>query len=882
MTKNDEVLKLHQRIAELEQTLLDRRQVEKELHQRVEIYEQILDALPNLVTCKDAESRLIYANKAFCDFYGLTKEQLRSRELTADLLNHGDFTRESIVDDTYILETGQTIHIPEEAVTRYDGQVHLFNTIKVPIFNHEGKVIKIVDASHKILATKRIETALTESSIDPAIGDSEQTDQLINTITYLSNQIIERKQTEESLQSLIAATASVTSKEFYPVFAQYLAKALGVRYVIVAEASAWEGETPVRAKVISFWAADKLGENFEYDLVNTPCESIFTKETLQENQGISCYPQNVQSFFPKGEALAALGGESFLGVALIDPTSGKPIGHICFIDNKPLAKEQWAKAIMGIFATRVTAEMERQRAEEALQQSQMQLQLSHQTLGDYNRTLEEKVAERTQQLQEQNALLQQEICERQKAEEAAQSANQAKSRFLASMSHELRTPLNGILGYAQILKRDQTLNEQQKHGLGIIHQCGEHLLTLINDILDISKIEAQKMELHASNFHFIEFLEGIVEIFRVRAEQKGISLIYEQHESLPAGVQGDEKRLRQILMNLLGNAIKFTEAGEVVFQVTYQEDKIRFQVKDTGIGMAPEQLEEIFLPFYQVGHSHRQLEGTGLGLAITHQLVEMMGSELKVNSVLGQGSVFYFDVDLPEVLDWVYFSKGDEGKIIAYKGSKQKILVADDNEEIRALMVNMLAHLGFEISEATDGQDCLNKALEIKPNLILMDLIMPVMSGLEATRQLRNLPEMAGTIIIATSASVFDFNRQKSLESGCNDFLPKPILIQELLEKLRFHLALEWVYEEGSAESEVKSHSPNIAPAEDIIAPSAEELAVLFDLAMMGDLRGIMERATQLEEMNQDWVPFAANLRQLAKGFKEKKILYLIEQYMNQ
>ncbi|MBW4681112.1 MAG: response regulator [Microcoleus vaginatus WJT46-NPBG5] len=882
MTNNDELLKLHQRIAELEQTLLERRQVEKALHQRVETYEQILDALPNLVTCKDAESRLIYANKAFGDFYGLTSEQLRSADLAADLLNNSDFIPESIVDDTYILETGQIIHIPEDAITRSDGQVHLFNTIKVPIFNDEGKVVKIVDSSHKILATKHLETALAEISAEPASGDNEQTAQLTNTITYLSSQIIERKQAEESLQSLIAATASVTSKEFYPVFAQYLAQALGVRYVIVAEASAWEGETPVRAKVISFWATDQLGENFEYDLENTPCESIFRKETLQEQQGISCYSQNVQSFFPKGEALAALGGESFLGVALIDSTSGKSIGHICFIDDKPLVQEERAKAIMGIFAARVTAEMERQRAEEALQQSQMQLQLSHQKLEDYNRTLEEKVEERTQQLQEKNALLQRQICERQKAEEAAQSANQAKSRFLASMSHELRTPLNGILGYAQILKRDQTLNEQQKHGLGIIHQCGEHLLTLINDILDISKIEAEKMELHPSNFHFLEFLEGIVEIVRVRAEQKGISLRYEQHESLPAGVQGDEKRLRQILINLLDNAIKFTEAGEVAFQVSYQEDKIRFLVKDTGMGMTPEQLEEIFLPFHQVGHSHRQIEGTGLGLTITYQLVQMMGGELKVNSILDKGSVFYFDLNLPEVSDWVYFTQGDEGKIIAYKGAKRKILVADDHEEIRALMVNMLSHLGFEILEASDGQECLNKALEVKPDLILMDLMMPVMSGLEATRRLRNLTDLAGTIIIAISASVFDFNRQKSLESGCSDFLPKPILIQELLEKLRFHLALEWVYEERSAASEVKSHSPTIAPAEPLIAPSAEELAVLFDLAMMGDLRGIMERATQLEEMNEDWVPFASNLRQLAKGFKEKKILYLIEQYMNQ
>ncbi|NQE32587.1 hybrid sensor histidine kinase/response regulator [Microcoleus asticus] len=489
-----------------------------------------------------------------------------------------------------------------------------------------------------------------------------------------------------------------------------------------------------------------------------------------------------------------------------------------------------------------------------------------------NATLEAKVAERTQELQEKNIDLQ-------KAEELAKAANSAKSEFLANMSHELRTPLNGILGYTQILKRQKNLADQEKDGLNVISQCGEHLLTLINDILDLSKIEARKMEIHLSNFHFSEFLEGIAEICNIRAEQKGISLIYEPITQLPIAVQGDEKRLRQVLINLLGNAIKFTEKGGVAFKVGYQDGKIRFQVEDTGVGMAPEQLQDIFLPFHQVGDANRKVEGTGLGLAISRQLVQMMGGEIKVKSTLGQGSIFCFDLDLPEVSEWATnAAKANAHTIVGFKGGKRKILIADDKWQNRSIVAGMLQPLGFEILEATEGQDCLNKAGDFKPDCILMDLMMPVMSGLEATRRIRKSPGQTKLVVIATSASVFDFDRQQSVEVGCNDFIPKPIRIEELLEKLRTHLELEWIYEENLEEIK-KAEGEKKSLSSELVAPPDEEIAVLFNLAMMGDLRGIAEQATKLEQLNEQWVPFATHLRQLAKGFEEQQILEFIKKY---
>jgi predicted ATPase/signal transduction histidine kinase/CheY-like chemotaxis protein/tRNA A-37 threonylcarbamoyl transferase component Bud32 len=506
-------------------------------------------------------------------------------------------------------------------------------------------------------------------------------------------------------------------------------------------------------------------------------------------------------------------------------------------------------------------------------------------LEDYNRTLEEKVKERTLELEAKNLHLKQEIHERQKAEEAAAAANQAKSDFLANMSHELRTPLNGILGYTQIFKKDKNLTNQQKNGISIIHQCGEHLLTLINDILDISKIEARKMEIYPNDFLFTTFIEGIKDLFRIRAEQKGLTLNYQTLSLLPKSIRADEKRLRQILINLLGNAVKFTEKGIITLRVSYYQEKLQFQVEDTGIGIAADQLEEIFLPFQQVGEYSRNTEGTGLGLAISRQLVELMGGELKVESTLGKGSLFCVDLDLPEVFPDPDATHLVEGNIIGFKGSKKKILIVDDQLANRSVLVNLLQPLGFKVVEASNGQEALNKACKFKPDCILMDLVMPVLDGFEATRRIRKLAELAEIVVIAVSASVFNMDQQQSREVGCNDFLAKPIRETNLLEKLRIYLGLEWVYEDKSEVKNIKEEQQNSLTTSSltrqtaIVAPPAAEIATLLNLAMMGDLKGIVEQAAKLEALDQQLLPFTTHLRQLAKSFKVKQVLDLIKQY---
>jgi|GEM_PF-3763645 len=506
------------------------------------------------------------------------------------------------------------------------------------------------------------------------------------------------------------------------------------------------------------------------------------------------------------------------------------------------------------------------------------------------------------------------------AKESAETANRAKSEFLANMSHELRTPLNGILGYAQILIKDKRLTVKQRESVAIMQQCGSHLLNLIDDILDLSKIEARKMELHASDFHFPSCLKSIAEMIRVRAEQKDLDFHYEPLAPLPTFIYADEKRLRQVLLNLLGNAVKFTDSGSVSFKVSVVEaslatdedrdrahpinplplsQKLRFQIEDTGIGIAADRLGEIFLPFEQVSDRSRHHEGTGLGLAISYQLAQLMGSQLKVSSTLGEGSVFWFDLPWEEGAG-VAISPYDY-PIVGFVGLPRKILIVDDKKANRAILFDLLEPLGFELLEATGGRDCLNKVVEFQPDAILMDLIMPDMDGFETTRQLRQLflqqeddyPASSPNAlngqsrprIIAISASAFEEQQQKSRAAGCDDFLAKPVQEKMLLDCLQQHLGLEWVYAAAAIElprSETRqSTSHPLNQTNTLVAPPPEALSTLAHLVRRGQIKGILEQATALEQRHEQWRPFAAELRRLAKGFEVKQMRTFVQQYLD-
>ncbi|WP_075792531.1 ATP-binding protein [Massilia putida] len=448
-----------------------------------------------------------------------------------------------------------------------------------------------------------------------------------------------------------------------------------------------------------------------------------------------------------------------------------------------------------------------------------------------------------------------------------------RSNFLAQMSHELRTPLNAIIGYAQLLKRDRhQLTEQQAVGLATIHESGQHLLTLINDILDLARVEAGKMVLYPAAVHLGGFLQVVVDIMRVKAEEKGLSFHYALAPDLPAAVTIDETRLRQVLLNLLGNAVKFTDRGTVSLRVLRgaggadgEAVTLRFEVADTGIGMSARQLGRIFHPFEQVADMPRREGGTGLGLAISQQLVRLMGGSIAVASEPGAGSTFCFELAVP-VAAGSPASLSSAPAIVGYAGEPKRVLIVDDVPQNRAMLVDVLQAVGFVVAAAEDGLECLVLLDSFKPDLIVMDVMMPVIDGNETTRRIRRMPAWGKVPIIAVTAGASIDDEARCRAAGADAFLPKPVDHDVLLRTVGTLLALDWI---------TRQPVPGPARSGDdaaLVAPPAEEIEVLWQLARIGNMRMIRERASYLQALDPAYGPFADRLDALAQGYHSKEL----------
>ncbi|MBE9030051.1 response regulator [filamentous cyanobacterium LEGE 11480] len=500
-----------------------------------------------------------------------------------------------------------------------------------------------------------------------------------------------------------------------------------------------------------------------------------------------------------------------------------------------------------------------------------------------NTELEQRIQTRTADLERSNQTLEQEIAvrieaerEMQQAKDVAEVASRAKSEFLANMSHELRTPLNAILGFTQIMARDPQMVPTQQENLSIINRSGGNLLELINDILEMAKIESGRAILNETSFDLHDLINSLIQTLNPHVEAKNLELIYERQPDVPQYVKADERKLRQVLSNLLDNAIKFTAVGHVTLRVqaasNAAEPEQKFpgywlfvEVEDTGSGVAPSELGSLFSTFVQAETGRRSQQGSGLGLSISRRFVQLMGGDLTVNSTLGQGSTFKFSIPIQAANAVDVPLQQPDRRVVGLVANQQtyRILVVEDKLENRKLMVKLLEPLGFEVKEAENGQVAVELWENWTPNLIWMDMRMPVMDGYAATKQIKSQIKGQATVIIALTASAFEEDKSIILSAGCDDFVRKPFQEKVILDKIAKYLGVQYIYEANHQDAEPVVQAA--LTAENLAVMPTAWIEQLYQAASQARAKTLRSLITEIPEEHRF---LADGLSQLVEGYR--------------
>ena len=469
------------------------------------------------------------------------------------------------------------------------------------------------------------------------------------------------------------------------------------------------------------------------------------------------------------------------------------------------------------------------------------------------------------------------VTERKRYEQSLQQANRAKSVFLANMSHEIRTPMNAILGFSQLMLRDQDLTQRQFQYLETINRSGEHLLALINDILEMSKIEAGRTTLNLSTFDLPILLKDLEMMFRVRTNEKKLSFSVELIGDVPQFIVTDINKLRQVFINVLGNAVKFTEQGGIGMRVRADrkgpaEPFLEVEIEDTGPGISLDEQDRLFRHFEQTKAGQQTGTGTGLGLAISREFVRLMGGSITVKSEVGKGSVFIIRLALKEGEAAAVEMKDKSRQVLRLQPGQAtcRVLIADDIEDNRQLLAQLLGPVGFETRLAINGAEAIQQFEQWRPHLILMDFRMPVLDGLEAIRRIRTMEGGNEPTIIAVTASAMDENRHELMEIGADDFISKPFREAELFEKIHVHVGIEYVYAEQS--SAAREEPDNLTP-ESLADFSTETICAMREAVITADLDQLVAKIVEVEHLHPR---VAKGLRRMAEAFEYERLLKLL------